>query len=278
MMQAMKSLPELIEEQFPALSGKLPVFHPVALELQRLKAEGTIGMDRIVAVIEKDPTLAAQILRLANSSLYRGLSKIDTLSRAVVRLGVNKVASLAFAASQSLAYRSKQQPFQEMLAKAWRRTHMSACGARWLAERIGQADQAEEAFLAALFHDLGEVFLLRALEQLADQTGELTQAVIEEVVFSLHAGIGARLLTQWNLPEAYACIAANHHLDAFAEGDWLLACVRLLDLACRKLGIGQEPAGELSLATTPEAEFLGLKEIILAQLEVFLEDTAAQVD
>lgn len=278
MMQETKSLPEFIEEQFPALSSRLPVFHPLALELQRLKADGQVEVTRIVAVIEKDPVLAAQILRLANSSLYRGLSKIETLNRAVVRLGITKVVSLAFAVSQSLAYRSNRQPFGEMLARLWQRTYIGACGARWLAERIGQAEQAEEAFLAALFHDLGELFLLRALEQLADQTGELTQAVIEEVGFVLHPKFGARLLTQWNLPEAYARIAADHHLDAFAEDDWLMACVRLVDLACRKHGIGMPAEPDIVLAATYEAEVLGLKEITLAEFEVFLEDETAALN
>lgn len=276
MMEAMKSLPELIDEQFPALSSKLPIFHSVALELERLRDDGRVTLEQIVAVIEKDPTLASQILRLANSAFYRGLAQVETLNRAVVRLGIRRVVSLAFAASQSLACRAEQEPFREMLSCLWQRAYAQAQGTRWLAERIGQAGQAEEAFLAALFHDLGELFLLRALEELAKQTGELTQAVIEEVVLTLHPELGARLLRQWNLPETYARIAAGHHLEDFAEDDWLMACVRLLDLACRKLGIGQAAESELSLAATPEAEVLGLKEITLAQLEVFLEDLAQE--
>jgi hypothetical protein len=55
-----------------------------------------------------------------------------------------------------------------------------------------------------------------------------------------------------------------------------MACVRLLDLSCMKLGIGQEAKGEISLAATLEAETLGLREITLAELEVFLEDLAAE--
>jgi HD-like signal output (HDOD) protein len=270
-----KSLLELLEEQFTSLSSKLPVFHPVALELERLKDDGRVGMDQIVAVIEKDPILAAQVLRLANSAMYRGLTKADTLSRAVMRLGIKRVVSLAFAASQSLAYRSQRQPYKELLARLWPRAYLSACGARWLAERLGQGERAEEAFLAGLFHDVGELFLLRALEHLSE-TCELTQALIEEAVFALHPEFGARLIRQWNLAEEYARIASDHHLASLSEGDWLMACVRLLDLSCMKLGIGQEAKGEISLAATLEAETLGLREITLAELEVFLEDLATE--
>ncbi len=270
-----KSLLELLEEQFASLSSKLPVFHPVALELERLKDDGRVGMEQIVAVIEKDPTLAAQVLRLANSAVYRGLAKADTLSRAVMRLGMKRVVSLAFAASYNLAYRGQRQPYKELLERLWPRAYLSACGARWLAERIGQGERAEEAFLAGLFHDLGELFILRALEHLSE-TFELTEALIEEAVFSLHPEFGARLIRQWNLAEEYARIACGHHLENLNEGDWLMACVRLMDLGCRKLGVGQKAKSEISLAATSEAEALGLKEITLAQLEVFLEDLVAE--
>ncbi|MCX8048304.1 MAG: HDOD domain-containing protein [Methylohalobius sp.] len=271
-----RSLVELLEEQFTALSSKLPVFHPVALELERLKNDGRAGMDKVVSAIEKDPMLSAQILRLANSALYRGLTKAETISRAVMRLGMKRVVSLAFAASQSLAYRGERQPYREMLKALWSRTYLSACGARWLAERAGQSERAEEAFLAGLFHDLGELFVLRALESASTETGELTQTVIEEAVAALHSALGARLLLQWNLPEEYVRIARDHHQETLAEGDWLMACVRLMDLACSKLGIGQQPQPELTLAATPEAETLGLKAIALAELEVMLEDLAAE--
>ncbi|GAB6068728.1 HDOD domain-containing protein [Methylothermus subterraneus] len=270
-----KPLTELLEEQFAALSSRLPVFHPVALELERLKNDGRVSMEQIVAAIEKDPTLAAQVLRLANSALYRGLAKADTLSRAVLRLGMKRVVSLAFAASQSLAYRGERPPYREMLRQLWTRTYLSACGARFLAERLGQGERAEEAFLAGLFHDLGELFVLRALECLSAKTGELTPALIEEAVTALHPQFGAKLILQWNLPEEYARIARDHHLEELAESDWLMACVRLMDLACLKLGVGPETKGEVSLAATSEAEALGLKPITLAQLEVFLEELAA---
>lgn len=271
-----RSLQELIEERFETLSVKLPVFHPIALELERLKGDERASMEQVAAVLEKDPSLASQVLRLANSAFYRGLAKADTLSRAVTRLGLKRAASLAFAASQHLAYRSRTPPFGALLARLWLRSFAGACGARWLAPHIGQDERAEEAFLAALFHDLGELFLLRSLEELSERRRELTEAVIGEVVASMHPAIGYRLLLRWHLPEAYAIVARDHHLPEIEGSDWRLALIRLLDLACLKLGIGWPAEADLVLAAAPEAEALGLKEITLAQLEVLLEDVAVE--
>lgn len=270
-----KSLAELLEDNFQTLSARLPVLHPIALELERLKADGRASMDQIVAIIEKDPTLAGQILRLANSAFYRGLTPVDTLSRAVVRLGIKKAASLAFAASMTLACRVERQPFKDKLRQTSRRALLGANAARWLLEQTGQQDRAEEAFLAVLFHDLGEIFVLRGLEQLIEPTEELSEALIDEATEQLHPGFGARLLTYWNLPQIYVDIAQGHHRETFEANDWRMALVRLVDLACRKLGIGQAADEGIALAATAEAEALDLQEITLAQFEIHLEDAAS---
>jgi HD-like signal output (HDOD) protein len=48
--------------------------------------------------LSADPALAARVLSVANSPLYRGTSDITTVARAVNRLGARTVASIALAA------------------------------------------------------------------------------------------------------------------------------------------------------------------------------------
>ena len=102
-----KSLKELIEEQFEANSTQLPVFNRVALELQQLRGDDKVSMEQIAAVIIKDQSMASRVLQVANSSFYGGLKKVETITQAVVRLGLKRVTTLAMVASQLLSHQSE---------------------------------------------------------------------------------------------------------------------------------------------------------------------------
>ncbi len=274
-----KSLKDLIEEHFDSDSLQLPVFNRVALELQKMKGSDTVTMDDIAKVIMKDQSLASRILRVANSSFYGGLNKVDTVSRAVVRLGMERVTNLAMVASQLLAHSSKVKIIADHLPSLWCRSFACAVGGRWLAEHSGNQGRVEEAFLAGLLHDIGELFLLKVLEKLAqdkDQPLMVTEPLMQEILEAMHTEMGYRLMLKWALSDHYARIARDHHREALDESDILLSITRLMDVACRKLGIGQPAEPDIVLAATPEATSLGLKDIKLAELEVMLEDAVTE--
>jgi HD-like signal output (HDOD) protein len=276
-----KSLKELIEEQFEANSTQLPVFNRVALELQQLRGDDKVSMEQIAAVIIKDQSMASRVLQVANSSFYGGLKKVETITQAVVRLGLKRVTTLAMVASQLLSHQSEIAMIADQMAVLWKRSMACAVGARWLAEQSGNRSLGEEAFLAGLMHDIGELFLLKVLEKLAldqDDPLPLTEHLMYEVLEAMHNDLGYRLMLKWELPEQYAIVARDHHLQEFDEHDPLLVMVRLMDIACLKLGIGMPADPDIVLAATSEAQILGLKEIKLAELELMLEDTVKEAE
>jgi HD-like signal output (HDOD) protein len=275
-----KSLKDLIEEQFESDTLKLPVFNRVALELLKLKDSDNVHMDQIANLIMKDQSLVTRVLQVANSSFYAGFRPVDTISAALMRLGTERVSNLAMVASQLLAHTAQTKAVAPYLSGLWRRSFICATGGRWLANQTGNEGRAEEAFLAGLLHDIGELFLVKVLEKLSQNREHpvvLTDALMGEILETMHTGVGYRLMVKWDLPETYARVARDHHDPQFDEGDVLLIITRLLDIVCQKHGIGQMPEPDIVLAATPEAQALGLKEIKLAQLEVLLEDAVADV-
>ncbi len=274
-----KSLKNLIDEQFESDSLKLPVFNRVALELQKLRHSDSLSIDRIADLIMKDQSLASRVLRVANSSFYGGLKQVDTISAALVRLGTDRVANLAMVASQMLAHTAQVKVLAPYMSGLWTRSFVCSKGGRWLASQTGNDARAEEAFLAGLLHDIGELYLLKVLEKLAqdrDHPLPLTDALVSEILEAMHTEIGYRLMVKWEVPEVYARLARDHHASQLDDNDVLLVITRLLDIVCQKLGIGQAPEPDIVLAATPEAHALGIKEIKLAQLEVLLEDAVVE--
>jgi HD-like signal output (HDOD) protein len=133
----------------------------------------------------------------------------------------------------------------------------------------------KEALLGGLLHDVGKLFLLRVVDDLirAGHLRDPSAQLLQEVLSRMHCEQGEALLAAWNIPDPYRQLVRRHHDPDFDEDDLLLLVVRLADQACNKLGMGLVPTPGLVLATTPEAQALRIPELVLAELEVALEDS-----
>lgn len=274
-MTATRSLKDQIAETARSPGTHIPVFNPVALEVQKLGGDENVSLAMIEATLLRDPVLSAQVLRMANSPMYGGLSAVSTLRQALPRVGAQQVVRLALAAAQVSLYQSHHPLFRQRIADLWKAAYGSAIGAAWIANRSSHAEMAEQAFMAGLLHDVGKLVVMRSIEKLvADDKidGPLPDAVAMEMIETLHGEFGYELMQRWNLPEIYCAIGRDHHLPECDTGNVMMVSVRLIDEICRKMGIGCEPDPERMPAATEEAHALLLNEVALADLEVTLED------
>lgn len=275
-----KSLLERINEHLASDELRLPVYSPVAARLQAVAADPEAPIEQIEQVLQQDMGLASQVLRVANSSFYCGLSKAATVGAAIQRLGLTQVVNLAVMCAQREQFRSDDALVAGYIDRLWRHAVTSAFGAQWLAQRCGWRELAAEAFMAALLHDIGALLLLKVIEQLraADAGERVPEPLVMEVIEALHEEQGGRLIEAWRLPESYAQVARAHHGADINSAGTLGVIVRLADRACDKLGFALAAGGArggVVLSASPEAAALGLTEIALAELEIFLEDTIA---
>jgi len=272
---------EAVKEQLESETLNLPVFHPIAIKLQGILASKDFTIDQVVALIIKDQALTSQILRLANSAFFSGLAKVTTITDAVVRLGAREIASVAMLASQQGSYNSFTLPeLKNHSQLLWRHAIGCAIGTRWLCERSGYKQLAQEGFIAGLLHDIGSLLILKVLEGIllaeADQKG-VSRELTCEIMAAMHTDSGYQLMQKWNLPELYCVIVRDHHNEQSDTSNVLLSLVRLVDHTCRKLGLGSPAEPNLMLAATFEAQGMGIKEIMLAELEIMIEDAMEMV-
>ncbi|MFO1372456.1 MAG: HDOD domain-containing protein [Candidatus Competibacteraceae bacterium] len=274
-----KSLHDLIVEIIAIRDIRLPIFNPVALRLQQALHRDDSKIADIEAMIIEDQALASQILRVANAAFYQGLQAITTIRKAIIRLGIQQVANLAMVVAQQQLYQTISGAFSSYQEQLWRHAFASALGCKWLAERCGYRSEAETAFLAGLLHNIGQLALLKIIEDLRISgavTGNLPETLIIEILDStMHTEQGHLLATKWNLPDPYCIVVRDHHQEPCDPNNILLLLVRLVDQACAKIGIGLHSDPQVALAATPEAQALNLGEITLAELEILLEDSIA---
>jgi putative nucleotidyltransferase with HDIG domain len=275
MNSAEKPLIELINEHLQGNLQDLPVFNSVAVKLQQMLARRDFRIDEIIDMISEDQSLASQVLRVANSSYYAGLSSISTIKDAVVRLGAQEVANMVMMASQYELFHSENEYLNTTMQKLWDHSLACATGAKWLAKKTGYVNLAAESFMGGLLHDIGQLALLKVLDDIYRNKGTkavFSETLINEVLDRMHEDVGYRLMKSWSLPEAYCSIAINHHKENLDGNDILLIIVRLADKACKKTGKSPHPDPTLSLISAPEVQFLGIKEMALAELEIIVED------
>jgi putative nucleotidyltransferase with HDIG domain len=270
-----RSLLSMIEERIAAGDYHLPTRTRVATELHTLAGNPDFEIEHVINLITNDAALTGEVLRVANSALYSGLSKVATVRNAIVRLGSKQVFRLAMQTCEKDQYRARSPELNELMEPLWQHTVGVAHGAAWLAQKLGYRDLEQTAFVGGLMHDVGKLLLVKVIDDVfsaPDAPGGLTGRLVREILESAHTTRGFELAQEWGLPEEYGRIIRDHHQEDLSQSGTLINLVSLANKACLRLGIGIDCESSLILAVTDEAQTLGAGDIALAQLLVALED------
>jgi putative nucleotidyltransferase with HDIG domain len=204
----------------------LPSLPPMLWELQAVLLNPRSDAAEIAFVIEKDPGLAATVLRISNSAWYGSSGRVMELREGVARLGsrvLQQVAASALVIDALSGFGTSHGA-----ERFWKHSNRVAFIARTLCDahpkRTGL--QSEAAYTAGLLHDLGKLALDHYFrEEYApvyawkiEHAG--TDAEAERQVLGIdHGEVGAELLELWNLPEELVYGVRFHHAVEEAEVD-----------------------------------------------------------
>lgn len=207
--------------------ASLPELHQ-QLEAAILSATSTL--DDLARIIGSDPGLAARLLKLANSALYRHNGPIETITRALTLIGTRQLQELALATLVIERFRMLTTPALDM-RDFWRNALATAIAARIIAIHLHERD-SERFFLAGLFHKIGRLVLFTDHPELASRSlAEAQQASLllsdaeEQLLGFAHAEIGHALLKQWNLSPLH-CEGVRYHITpSAAPTSSVVACI-----------------------------------------------------
>jgi HD-like signal output (HDOD) protein len=270
-----KPFKDIIEEYLASEETQLPAFDKTALKIQQEISRPEPDIEVIRCTIREDQAMTAQVLKMANTAFFKGLSKVETVRDAIVRLGIEQISNIVILVTQKKIFKAEDPEVRAFMEKLWRHSVGTATGSAWLAKKSGYAQLASQAFVAGLLHDIGKLFLLTVIESIREKNEypfNPSKDFVMEIMDSLHTEQGWRLTQKWNLPETYCEVARDHHKENFDNRNSLLLIVRMVDKTCNKIGIGLHEPEDHILVATPEAVTLGLSEVDLAELEIMLED------
>lgn len=187
----------------------IPSFPDVTLRIRNLADSPDSSIDQLVAAVSMEPVLAAQVLRLANSPLYRQSGAPETsLARAIQRLGMVEVRDIAVMfGMRQLSLAASVAAFRDYLREVWEHSLLVAQASRFIAQHARMAN-AGSAQLAGLLHDLGKFYIVLR----AQDYPELLQAgqSIASIAADWHCAVGRALLESWELPLPVQQVAEEH--------------------------------------------------------------------
>jgi putative nucleotidyltransferase with HDIG domain len=195
----------------------LPAMPTVALKALELLRNPDFNLRNVGMLIENDPVLAAQILRICNSAAMATREPCRNIGQAVSRLGAQKLRVALTEASARRLYDSKNPKIADAARKVW--VHSRAVGtvAQDVAVLAGVADP-DAAYLAGLLHDVGKpvvaTMLLEAENQAAQRNvkGWIDPDGWIAVIQNTHRPIGIAVAKKWQLPEEI-CLAIQQCSD-----------------------------------------------------------------
>ena len=219
----------------------------VVTSVLELLDDGSAPVRLIAARVGQSPEIAAQVLRLANSALFT--EPVDSLDRAVVRIGERTLRGLLLAATTYRLLEGAMPAYGFPRLYLLRHSGEVATVAQSLARR-GTTARSGSASLAGLLHDIGKPILATVA---ADRGVEVTPGAIggiadeRELFGTDHAKVGAWIARRWGLPEEL-CLAMERHHEAEAPGEALARPVWLADIA-----VHAARGVESAVARLPEA-------------------------
>lgn len=219
-----------------------------AIKVLRICNEADTCANTLNRVISLDPVLTGRVLQLINSAYYCLPSKVNSLTRAIILLGINTVKNvvLSFALFQSF---SKRDAFRAFSADGfWTHSLSVAAAAKLLAGQHGVPfAEREDYFVAGLMHDIGKVPLnhlftedYRRAAAWARSSGVSMRDGEQALIGIDHGVVGDVIAKKWELSPALGEALALHHEPPGrpTEGLKLVEAVALADAVTHAMGIG----------------------------------------
>ena len=189
-----------------------PLMTDVQVAVKRsLNPEG-LDLKLLEEEVRTDPQITAVLIAAANSAAQHYGAPVQTLAQALHRLGTGQSMNLILGLALKRSARLSDPCLADYAERYWGLSLHTAEYARTLA-RLLDLDQ-ERCYCAGMLHRLGDLALLRCLQEWQQAGGELDELQeVGEALAKFGASYGSALRTRWRLPlELRELIASAYQL------------------------------------------------------------------
>ena len=197
----LRRLDGLLTGEIPeSIVPKLP---EVAASLFRELSDPNVSLDRILTHLNRDPAMVSEVLRLANSPVFRVSSEpLENLDRAVVLLGLQNLKALVSSVLMKPVMEIRPIYFRMFGQHLWQHSLDCAQACQAL-DRLQRRGEPFNSYLVGLMHDVGKLAIFR---QLIDSFREVAPGIqprgvfFSRVVRDKSARLTLHIVEQWSFP------------------------------------------------------------------------------
>ncbi len=219
-----------------------------ALKIFRMFQDNRCDIKDITQALSQDQVLSGQTLKLCNSAMFSGTSKIETLKDAVLLLGEDLLIQSVITAAVNTYYNQTGTSGYSLCRGG---LFFHAVGVAITAENLAKKTKkvpAKNAYTAGLLHDIGKVVLDQYISDRAPllfrDLGSGTQSFLDsekKLLGITHCEVGALLAKKWQFSDALSqVIRYHHHPEKAKTNKDLVYIVYLADLLMEKFHTGHD--------------------------------------
>jgi HD-like signal output (HDOD) protein len=197
---------------------------------EKLGNPSTTAAD-VAKLIAYDPGLTSRVLRMVNSAAFGVARQISSIQHAIMILGFNATRGVVLSSSIFKLFEGDGNVNKDRLRDFWEHSLLCALATRIITEfyelPLGPDIQPEDAFSAAMLHDIGSLVLDGVAEKMHLDTsiytqpgdnlmaksmrGDLSLSEEERIYGLSHSDIGQLLAQKWKLPVSLTEVILYHH-------------------------------------------------------------------
>lgn len=192
----------------------LPTLPHVVMSVVQMTHSANVNIDGISDAL--DQSLAARVLKMANSAFYGGARSrtVTSIRHAIVIIGLDALKEIVLTASFFHTFHDIREV--QSLKPLWEHSQATAQIAKRLAWMYHYPN-LDEAYFVGLVHDVGKLVIQQYFPDQYQLIQDLIQNGTEEgsaevsTIGMTHSDIGGKICDFWGFPGSLADAIAHHH-------------------------------------------------------------------